>query len=79
MSLTPIGLEGLRRAEEKLEKTARELARLPMSASDGAAADQVSLSDSMIALLEARHSYEANLRMIETDEELTGRLIDLTG
>lgn len=79
MSLTPIGLEGLRRAEAKLEKTARELARLPLSASDGAAADRVSLSDSMIALLEARHSYEANLRMIETDEELTGRLIDLTG
>lgn len=79
MSLTPIGLEGLRRAEEKLEKTARELARLPLSASDEAAEDRVSLSDSMIALLEARHSYEANLRMIETDEELTGRLIDLTG
>lgn len=89
MNLTPIGLDGLKRAEEKLEKAAKELSRLPLSAglsdaSDAAAvptalADEVSLSDSMVALLEARHSYEANLKLIETSDELTAHAIDLIG
>jgi len=89
MNLTPIGLDGLKRAEEKLEKTAKELSRLPLSvnlsdASEAAAApaapgDEVSLSDSMVALLEARHSYEANLKLIETSDELTEHAIDLIG
>jgi flagellar basal body rod protein FlgG len=89
MNLTPIGLDGLKRAEDKLEKAAKELSRLPLSAglsdASGAAAvptalaDEVSLSDSMVALLEARHSYEANLKLIETSDELTAHAIDLIG
>ncbi len=81
MNLTPIGLDGLKRAEEKLERTAKELARLPLSAGapELGGADEVSLSDSMVALLEARHSYEANLKLISTEDELTERTIDLLG
>lgn len=81
MNLTPIGLDGLKRAEEKLERTAKELARLPLSAglAELGGADEVSLSDSMVALLEARHSYEANLKLISTEDELTERTIDLLG
>lgn len=81
MNLTPIGLDGLKRAEEKLERTAKDLARLPLSvdAAQTAAADEVSLSDSMVALLEARHSYEANLKLISTEDELTGHAIDILG
>jgi flagellar basal body rod protein FlgC len=79
MNLTPIGLDGLKRAEEKLERTAKELARMPLSAgAEGtAAADEVSLSDSMVSLLEARHSYEANLKLIGIEDELARNAIDL--
>lgn len=89
MNLTPIGLEGLKRAGEKLEKTAHDLARLPVPAGlgelggvDGSAAapaDEVDLSASMVALLEARHTYEANLKLIETEDELNSHAIDLIG
>jgi len=81
MNLTPIGLDGLKRAEEKLERAAKDLSRLPLSADAGQleAADEVSLSDSMVALLEARHSYEANLKLISADDELTRHTIDLLG
>lgn len=79
MNLTPIGLDGLKRTEEKLDRAARDLARTPLPANSEAtsAADEVSLSDSMVALLEARHSYEANLKLIETEDELTRRVIDI--
>lgn len=81
MNLTSIGLEGLKRAEEKLERTAKDLGRLPLSASagEGAASDEVSLSDSMVSLLEVRHSYEANLKLISTEDELAEHMIDLLG
>ena len=81
MNLTPLGLDGLKRAEEKLERTAKDLPRLPFSvdSADLAAADEVNLSDSMVALLEARHSYEANLKLIATEDKLTEHAVDILG
>jgi hypothetical protein len=81
MNLTPIGLDGLKRAEEKLERTAKDLARFPSLSDAGTSTtgDEVSLSDSIVALLEARNSYEANLKLISTEDELTRHTIDLFG
>ena len=81
MNLTPIGPDGLKRTEEQLEKTARDLARtaLPANSEAMGAADEVSLSDSMVALLEARNSYEANLKLIAAEDELTRHVIDILG
>lgn len=75
MNLSSIGLSGLRRAEEKLEKSGRELARIAEPASE----DDVTLSDSMVGLLEAQRLYEANLKLISADDELTKHTIDLIG
>jgi hypothetical protein len=79
--LTPLGLDGLKRVEEKLERIAKDLARLPFSAGSAnvAAADEVNLSDSMAAVLEARHSYEANLKLIATEDKLTEHTVDILG
>ncbi len=72
MDLTGIGLEGLRLAETKLEKAARKLAQ-------PAAEDTVDLSQQAVEILEARRHYEANLKLIQVDEEMSGQLLDILG
>jgi flagellar basal body rod protein FlgC len=78
MNLTSIALEGLRKAEQKLEKSGRELARQPVAA-EAEAEDRVNWSDSMAGLIEARHLYEANLRLVSAEDELCKHTIDLIG
>lgn len=72
MELTGIGLEGLRLAEQKLEKAARKIAQ-PL------AQDTVDLSQQAVDILEARRHYEANLKLLKTSDELNGQLLDLIG
>jgi len=80
MNVSSIGLSALRRAEEKLEKGAREVTRVTAGvAAEGGAEDGVSLSDSMAGLLEAQRIYEANLKLISDEDDLTKHTIDLIG
>lgn len=41
--------------------------------------DQVSLSDAMVALLNSKNDYEANLKSLKTRDEMTQRLLDVLG
>ncbi len=41
--------------------------------------DQVSLSDAMVALLNSKNDYEANLQSLKTGNEMTQRLLDVLG
>jgi len=41
--------------------------------------DQVSLSDAMVALLNSKNDYEANLKSLKTSDEMTKRLLDVLG
>jgi flagellar basal body rod protein FlgC len=85
MNLASIALDGLRKAELKLEKSGRELARLPgppvAEAGDEAVVSEpaASLSASMTGLIEARQMYEANLKLISAEDELSKHTIDLIG
>jgi flagellar basal body rod protein FlgC len=85
MNLASIALDGLRKAELKLEKSGRELARLPgppvAEPGDEAVVSEpaASLSASMTGLIEARQMYEANLKLISAEDELSKHTIDLIG
>ena len=72
-------LQGLDRAEKKLEATAQRLARLPASAESAAPEDSVSLSDEMVALMEARSLFAVNTRVIRTANEMEQDLLDMFG
>ena len=41
--------------------------------------DQVSLSDAMVALLNSKNDYEANLQSLKTSNEMTQKLLDILG
>lgn len=68
-------LDGLNRAEAKLEKTTERLARVADPASSPV--DEVNLTDEVVNLLQAKNSYEANLKSLETANEMQKHLIDV--
>lgn len=78
MGIQQAGLEGLRRAEASLEKTATRVAQFSMALS-GEPQDYVDLSTEAVALLEARNAYKANLKSIETADDLTKATLDILG
>jgi flagellar hook-associated protein FlgK len=71
-------LQGLARAQESFDKAAADIAR-PQSIDSPSPPDQVSLSDSMVSLMEARNGYEANLKALETSNQMQKKLLDLLG
>lgn len=73
------GLEGLDRAEQALAQSARRLARWPLSLTTPLPQDSVDLSAEAVNLLAARTSFRANLKSIETADELAQSTLDLLG
>jgi flagellar hook protein FlgE len=71
-------LEGLSRAQASFDHAAANIAR-PVSIDSQAPQDQVSMSDQMVALLEAKNSYEANLKTLQTGNQMQKTLLDLIG
>lgn len=78
MNIQASGLEGLRRAEARLEEAGRRLAK-PASLAEPSQADSVSLSENAVQILEAVNTYEANLRLIATGNEIDKKTLDLLG
>ena len=70
-------VEGLGRAEARLERAARRIAQSG-DASSGQQ-DAVSLSEEFVSLIQARHSYMANLRAVEAGDEIERHILDLLG
>lgn len=90
MELQSIGLAGLEKAQERLAATAKKLsagyAGLQAYGASGGAegpnvgtGDTVDLSAAAVELLTARQSAEANLKIVETANELAARTIDILG
>ena len=77
MDLT-IPLAGLNRASENLDSAASRIARDTVP-TDEPPSDVIELSPAMIAMLEARNDYVANLRSAETMDETSRTLTDLFG
>jgi flagellar hook-associated protein FlgK len=71
-------LEGLARAQTSFDRAADNIAKSPLVNSQSPA-DQVSLSDNMVALMNARNDYEANLKSLKTSNEMTQKLLDVLG
>ena len=68
-------LEGLARAQSSFDRAADKIAKSPLVNSQ----DRVSLSDDMVALMNARNDYEANLKSLKTSNEMTQKLLDVLG
>ncbi len=81
MELQSIGLAGLEKAQEKLAAVAKRLASAGASSSVTAASsgDTLDLSAEMVALLESKAASEANLKLVETANELSSKTIDILG
>ncbi|MDX2269613.1 MAG: hypothetical protein NW208_16040 [Bryobacter sp.] len=93
MELQSIGLAGLEKAQEKLQQSARRLASIgspvgntggnpaALAYAGGALAapiqDQVDLSAELVSLKEAELLAEANLKVVETANELSSRVLDV--
>ena len=76
MSAISASLSGLHQAENLLNQTASRIARAPRQLA--APQDEVSLSDSAVAMLQARDSYQANLATIRVAESLDESALNLT-
>lgn len=76
MQALQAALEVLQNAELKLEKTAKRLAD---AASPDAPVDSVSLSDEVVAMLEARNQAAVAVSVAHTDQEMQQRVLDILG
>lgn len=74
MGVFGIALGGMDRAQEQLEKTATRLARVDTTQPP---ADTVDLSAEMVSLIEARNTYEANLNVLKTADQMRGEIVNL--
>ena len=71
-------LEGLSRAQTSFDSAAAKIAQ-PVSLDSPNPQDQVSLSDQMVALMQSRNDYEANLKSLQTSNQMQRTLLDLIG
>lgn len=71
MQISSIALAGMGAAVEKVENASRRLANPETSG------DLVDLSADMVALMEAKHQYTANIKAFETADEMERQVLDL--
>lgn len=74
MYTTP--LSGMLAAQDRVERSASRIASLP---ANGTGADSIDLSAEMIALLEARNDFAAEVKAQEVMDETTQSALDLVG
>ena len=80
MSILPANAEGLRKAEDRIQRAAERLARLPLSGDGSAPEDVVDLSAEMVALLEAKAAHGVNAKAAaETAAEVDRHILDILG
>lgn len=70
-------LDGLARAQTAFDQAASKIAQ-PLSV-DQNPQDQVSLSDTMVAMMQAANDYKANLKSLETSNEMQKSLLNIIG
>jgi flagellar hook protein FlgE len=75
MEICRIALQGLNQAQGSFEKAAARMANA--AAPDSPAGDSVNLSDAAVSLLAARSQFEANLKTLQTADQMAQHAIDL--
>jgi len=79
MSVLLSAAEGLNKAEERVQRVAERLSRLPLSADGSAPADVVDLSAEVVALIAAKTLHGVTAKVIETAAELDQHVLDILG
>ena len=79
MSILLTASEGLNKAEERVQRVAERLSRLPLSADLSAPADVVDLSAAAVALIEAKNLHGVNAKVIQTAAELDRHILNILG
>lgn len=81
MEVQSIGLAGLEKAQEKLAAVAKRLSSGVAGGTVGSSSggDTVDLSAEMVAMLEAKVASQANLKLVESANELASKTIDILG
>ncbi|HEU0122500.1 MAG TPA: hypothetical protein VFQ91_18355 [Bryobacteraceae bacterium] len=79
MSLLPTAAEGLRQAEERIQRVAERLARIPLEIDGTTPQDVVDLSAEVVALLEAKNAHAINASVAETATEMDQHTLDILG
>lgn len=79
MSILPTAAEGLRKAEDRIQRAAERLSRLPLSGDSSAPEDVVDLSAEVVALLEAKAAHAVNAKVAETGAQLERQLLNILG
>ena len=78
MEVQSIALAGLEKAQERLAAVAKRLSSGTATA-PAAGQDTIDLSAEMVALLEAKIATQANLKLVESANELSSQSIDILG
>jgi hypothetical protein len=77
MDVIQTALAGLQSAQASLEATSVKLARGLAPVDTGAGVDTVDLSAAMVALLQSKHHFSANIAVLETAGEMEQRVLDI--
>jgi flagellar hook protein FlgE len=79
MDIFSIALQGMNRADFKLDKSASEIARSGENASSSPrlADDTVDISDAMVSLLSAKDAFNVNIKTFEVANETQKTVIDM--
>jgi hypothetical protein len=77
VQLSAITLNGLCRAEQRVEKAAGQLGRMTDAPSPDKPTDAVDLSTATVGLLAARQDYSTQLEVLRTADELERQTLDL--
>jgi flagellar hook protein FlgE len=77
VDISTTALDGLHRAEIKLEKAATRIASFGASVSGGANSYSVDLSAEIVAIMSAKTAFSANLKSLQTAGEEQNNLVDL--
>ena len=78
MNVSHIALGGYQQAERQMESAAGKIARLPLAAS-APPEDSVDLATSLVELIQAQRSAEANLAVMKTADEVSRHTLDIFG
>ena len=70
-------LQGLDRSQSSFDQAAAKIARGSLATELQNPQDPASLADDMVALIVARNNFEANLKTIQTGDEMQRKSLDL--
>jgi flagellar hook protein FlgE len=78
MDISAIALQGLQQADAQLNQAALQVASYGSSSPSGANLDTVDLSAAMVSLMSAKIDFQANLKVMQTAEQVQQNLLDVT-